>query len=83
MSLFISTMFTAFSYGPNGSKHLTVCRSLMRCLSSARLFVTRVRSYDWISHNFAIRFDGAEVHVRKDKLSPSVFLAHACRHVSI
>jgi len=49
----------------------------MRCLSSARLFVTRVRPYGWISHNCAIRINSAEVHVRKVKLSPSVFLAHA------
>jgi len=33
---------------PYAAPHLTVCRFLMRCLSSARLFVTRVRAYAWI-----------------------------------
>jgi len=33
---------------PYAALHLTVCRSLMRCLSSTHLFVTRVRTYAWI-----------------------------------
>jgi len=62
---------------PYAAPHLTVCRSLMRCLSSACLFVTRVQLYGWISHNFAIRINSAKVHVREVKLSSSVFLTHA------
>jgi len=54
---------------PYAAPHLTVCRSLMRCLLSARLFVTRVRPYGWISHNFAIRINSAEVHVRSQTVA--------------
>jgi len=99
MSLVISTMFTAFPYGPNGSKrgiHLSVrstkislsaflsCAAyhLPVCLSHVSVHMVALEN-ETGSHNFAIRIAGADVHVRKVKLSPSVFLAHACLHISI
>jgi len=33
---------------PYAAKHLTVCRSLIRCLLSTHVFVTRVRAKAWI-----------------------------------
>jgi len=59
MSLIISTMFTAFPYGPNGSKrgiYLSVRSTTSDCLPFSyalpivytHVFVTRVRAYAWI-----------------------------------